>query len=120
MGSPTATCPEWKAAWFVTCYHCKHISTAYLLMIYMTWQPAGKLGCSLALAVNLLQHAQTDVGHCQNPSPLGVCLYGKQHSCLGRLVSKPFACKSMTVSKLYFTYTRQEKKEFAAIMLGAS
>ncbi len=113
MGSPTATCPDQKAAWLMTCYHSKHISTAYLLMICTTWRPAGKLCFSLALVVNLLQHAQMDVGHCQNPSPLGACLCGKQYSCLERLVSKPFACKSMTVSKLYCTYVRQEKKKFA-------
>jgi len=62
-------------------------------MIYMTWHPAGKLGCSLALAVNLLQHAQMDIGRCLDPSPLGTCLCGKQYSSLEGLVSKTFACK---------------------------
>ena len=72
---------------------CKHNSTAYLQMICTTWRPGGKLGGSLALAVNILEHAQMDVGHCQGPSLLDACLCGKQCSSLERLVSKPFACK---------------------------
>lgn len=95
-----------------------HISTAYLLMICTIWCPAGKLCCSLALAVNLLQHAQMDVGHCPNPTPLGACLCGKQYSCFERLVSKPFACKSMTVSKLYSCRTREKKFALCSDHIG--